>query len=60
LGNADEIFDEGGALKSERTRKFLTNFIDAYAHWVTACLGHAAPTPKHENPLADRTLVASL
>jgi chromate reductase len=43
LGNADEIFDEGGALKSERTRKFLINFIDAYAHWVTACLCHAAP-----------------
>lgn len=38
LGRADEIFDASGALANERTRKFLTNFIEAYAQWVTTCL----------------------
>jgi chromate reductase len=40
LGHADEIFDETGALASDRTLKFLAIFIDAYALWVTFCLGY--------------------
>ncbi|EHK52601.1 NAD(P)H dehydrogenase (quinone):NADPH-dependent FMN reductase [Mesorhizobium alhagi CCNWXJ12-2] len=56
LGRADEIFDESGALGSERTREFLVNFIDAYARWVTTCLAafqravapRRAPDAEHE------------
>jgi chromate reductase len=43
LGRADQIFDESGALASERTREFLVNFIDAYARWVTRCLAISRP-----------------
>lgn len=44
LGRADEIFDESGALASERTREFLVNFIDAYARWVTTYLSASTRT----------------
>lgn len=43
LGRADQIFDESGALASERTREFLVNFIDAYGRWVTRCLAISRP-----------------
>jgi chromate reductase len=59
LGRADEIFDENGALTSDRTRKFLANFIGAYAQWVTACLSHADLIRKHMNSPADRSLVSA-
>jgi chromate reductase, NAD(P)H dehydrogenase (quinone) len=59
VGRADEIFDEGGALADERTREFLTNFLDAYARWVTACLSHADVGQKHSNSHTSRTLVSA-
>lgn len=36
VGTADEAFDANGKLTSDRTRKLLTNFIQAYAAWVKA------------------------
>ncbi|RUV67581.1 MAG: NAD(P)H-dependent oxidoreductase [Mesorhizobium sp.] len=41
LSHASEMFDESGALVHERSREFLTSFLDAYAKWVTKCLSHA-------------------
>ena len=38
LGGAGESFDEAGELKSDRTRKFLQSYIDAYAGWVEKLL----------------------
>lgn len=34
VGGAANLFDHDGALKDESTRKFLKNFIDAFAHWI--------------------------
>ena len=38
LGGAAGYFDEDGELKNERTRAFLTTFINAYAAWVETVL----------------------
>jgi chromate reductase len=38
LGGAGDLFDEKGDLKNEGTRKFLTQFITAYAAWVEKVL----------------------
>lgn len=36
LGGADKLFDSGGRLANEGTRKFLQGFMQAYAAWVAA------------------------
>jgi chromate reductase, NAD(P)H dehydrogenase (quinone) len=36
LGHADKLFDAGGKLVDDGTRKFLHNFMQAYAAWVGA------------------------
>ena len=36
LGGADKLFDAGGKLVNEGTRKFLQGFMKAYAAWVEA------------------------
>lgn len=36
LGGADKLFDAGGKLVNDGTRKFLHDFMQAYAAWVTA------------------------
>ncbi|MGZ8312663.1 MAG: NADPH-dependent FMN reductase [Allosphingosinicella sp.] len=38
LSGAGDMFDEGGALKDEKTAKFLRQFIQAYADWVEKIL----------------------
>src|ERR1700726_5150426 len=34
LGHADKLFDEQGKLVSDGTRKFLQDFMQAFANWV--------------------------
>lgn len=34
VSNAGELFDEKGALKSEETRKFLSQFMAAFEQWI--------------------------
>lgn len=36
IGGADKLFDANGQLADDRTQKFLTQFIQAFAAWVTA------------------------
>lgn len=36
LGGADKSFDEQGQLANDRTRKFLQDFMQAFAAWVAA------------------------
>jgi chromate reductase, NAD(P)H dehydrogenase (quinone) len=36
LGHADKLFDAGGKLVNDGTRKFLQQFMQAYAAWVSA------------------------
>ena len=36
LGFADKLFDQQGKLSNADTRKFLQNFMNAYAAWVAA------------------------
>jgi chromate reductase len=36
LGGADKLFDAHGKLADDGTRKFLENFMQAYASWITA------------------------
>ena len=38
LANVGDWFDENGQVKSDRTVKFLTGFISAYADWVEKIL----------------------
>jgi chromate reductase, NAD(P)H dehydrogenase (quinone) len=59
LGHANEMFDESGALADEATGEFLTNFLDAYAQWVTACLSHADLGRKHSRSHASRSLASA-
>ena len=35
LGGADKLFDAHGKLANDGTRKFLENFMQAYASWIT-------------------------
>jgi chromate reductase len=35
IGNASALFNERGELINEETRKFMKNFIDAFAVWVS-------------------------
>ena len=35
IGGAGDLFDEHGTLKNEETKKFLTQFMDAFTHWGT-------------------------
>lgn len=39
LGGADKIFDAGGRIVNEATRKFLQDFMEAFAQWIAV---HAA------------------
>lgn len=39
IGGADKLFDEGGKLANEATRKFLQAFMKAYGAWVEANAG---------------------
>jgi len=39
IANASELFNERGELINEDTRKFLKNFMDAYAKWVETFVG---------------------
>jgi len=34
IGNVATLFDDSGALSSERTREFLQKFMDAFATWI--------------------------
>ena len=34
IGKADSLFDEGGKLAQESTRKFLLSFLVAFARWI--------------------------
>lgn len=34
LGQASDSFDQDGAAFTERTRKFLANFMEAYSRWI--------------------------
>ena len=34
VGHADKLFDEQGKLVSDGTRKFLQDFMQAFANWV--------------------------
>jgi chromate reductase len=36
LGGADKLFDSSGKITNEGTRKFLQDFMQAYAAWVSA------------------------
>ena len=36
IGRADKLFDANGKLLNDDTRKFLKNFMQAYAAWITA------------------------
>jgi len=36
LGHADKLFDANGKLSNDGTRKFLEDFMQAYAAWITA------------------------
>lgn len=36
LGGADKLFDANGKLANEATGKFLQNFMQAFAAWITA------------------------
>src|SRR5690242_5169369 len=38
IGGADKLFDTDGRLINDATRKFLQDFMQAYAKWVTANL----------------------
>ncbi len=40
IGGADKLFDASGKLANDGTRKFLQNFIDAFANWIAI---HAKP-----------------
>ncbi|BCH28832.1 ACP phosphodiesterase [Mesorhizobium sp. L-8-10] len=59
LSHASEMFDESGALADERAREFLTSFLNAYAQWVTACLGHADVRQNRLNLQATRSMVSA-
>jgi chromate reductase len=34
IGGAAALFDDQGKLTNDKTREFLTKFINAYAQWV--------------------------
>jgi chromate reductase len=34
VGSAVKLFDASGKLANDATRKFLQNFIEAFANWV--------------------------
>jgi chromate reductase, NAD(P)H dehydrogenase (quinone) len=36
IGNAKDLFDEQGKVKSEETRKLLQKFLDAFGAWIEA------------------------
>jgi chromate reductase, NAD(P)H dehydrogenase (quinone) len=36
IGGADKLFDANGKLVADGTRKFLQEFMQAYAAWITA------------------------
>jgi len=38
IGNASSLFNERGELINEDTRKFMKNFMDAFAGWVDTFL----------------------
>ena len=40
LGHADKLFDEEGKLASDGTRKFLREFMQAFANWVETIRSH--------------------
>ena len=40
IGGADKLFDASGKLANDGTRKFLQNFVEAFANWVAI---HAKP-----------------
>jgi chromate reductase len=40
IGGADKLFDAGGKLANDGTRKFLGQFMAAFAAWVEKNGGH--------------------
>jgi chromate reductase, NAD(P)H dehydrogenase (quinone) len=42
IGRADKLFDESGKLVNDGTRKFLQEFMQAFANWIETirCQGH--------------------
>jgi chromate reductase len=46
IGGADKLFDANGQLNDDDTRKFLTDFMQVYAAWVTANLKSQADDAK--------------
>ena len=47
VGHADKLFDEHGKLINDSTRKFLKEFMQAFASWVETIRSprSAYPTP---------------
>lgn len=41
LGHAQDLFDSSGALINEKTRVFLSKFMEAYSNWVLKIRGRA-------------------
>ena len=42
VGHADKLFDEQGKLVSDGTRKFLQDFMQAFANWVETIQSQAS------------------
>jgi chromate reductase, NAD(P)H dehydrogenase (quinone) len=40
IGHVDKLFDENGRLTSDGTRKFLQEFMQAFADWVETIRSH--------------------
>lgn len=36
LGGTDKLFDAGGQLSNDATRKFLRGFMEPFAAWIAA------------------------
>lgn len=43
IGNAGEIFDESGKIKSDSVKKYIQQFIQAYEEWVDQILTENIP-----------------
>ena len=60
IGNAGELFDDQGRLKSDETREFLKKFMSAYREWVVKIAGDkvAVQSPDFETFLKRRADIA--
>ena len=63
IGGADKLFDADGKLANEGTRKFLENFMQAYASWINEQQTIAATVEtqrRQEMMIAQRVLILFL